>query len=183
MSQTFDEVLLFVPCSSRSTNSVRLILRPPPGIKFPQHFCSTKSDHDPGINLIDTAPLYGESEKYIGIALSQLDISTRESLVLCSKVGDAGPQNGGHHPFSEAGVRASVEGTLQNLGVEKIDLVLLHDPTAAELEFFLNQAPVPSEGGTTVPAGTAAGTGGGIDLRRCRPLLVKKCWHHKCVFY
>jgi D-threo-aldose 1-dehydrogenase len=94
-----------------------------------------------GVNLIDTSPLYRESERRIGLALEALTPEARQGLVICSKVGDDCPpysDNGGHSPFSRAGVLASVAHTLRLLRVvTRLDVVLLHDPTLDELDQFL----------------------------------------------
>lgn len=95
-----------------------------------------------GVNFIDTSPLYGESEKRLGLALAKLTPEQRRELILCSKVGDECPpysNNGGHHAMSREGVRCSVENSLRTLGVEHLHLVLLHDPTGEDLERFLGQ--------------------------------------------
>lgn len=93
-----------------------------------------------GINFIDTSPLYRESEARIGLALQTLSKKQREGLIICSKVGDECPpwsDNGGHHAMSKAGVLCSVANSLKNLGVAKLDVVLLHDPTMEDVKRFL----------------------------------------------
>lgn len=85
-----------------------------------------------GVNFIDTGPSYGagESERRLGIALADVP---RNSYVLQTKMGDEGPQNGGHSAFSREGVLASVRHSLEVLKVPYVDSVLLHDPYADEL--------------------------------------------------
>jgi len=107
-----------------------------------------------GVNFIDTSPLYQESERRLGKALRRLRESgfedgkdavpmgkeMFENLIICSKVGDECEpysNNGGHSPFSFEGVRCSVVNSLANLGIEKLDVVLLHDPTLEEVDEFL----------------------------------------------
>ena len=85
-----------------------------------------------GINFIDTAPLYAESERRIGLALGELSSAERAGILLASKVGDECPpysSNGGHSAFSYDGVMCSVEHSLKQLGAAHLDLCLLHDPT------------------------------------------------------
>jgi len=91
-----------------------------------------------GVNYIDTSPNYGagESERKLGLALAGVD---RESYILQSKCGDEGPQNGGHDPFSRAGVMASCEHSMRVMGVEYLDSLLLHDPYNDELQDFLSE--------------------------------------------
>lgn len=101
-----------------------------------------------GINYIDTSPLYGKSERRIGLALNGLSDQDRERLVISSRVGDeCSPysNNGGHDAFSYEGTRCSVEHSLKQMGLSHLDLVLLHDPYLNELERFV--APQSSTGG------------------------------------
>lgn len=93
-----------------------------------------------GINFIDTSPLYRESERRIGLALQALPPAARKGLHVGTKVGDDCPpysNNGGHSPFSAAGVKASLAHSFKLLRVVKhFDTVLLHDPTLAEVDEF-----------------------------------------------
>lgn len=97
-----------------------------------------------GIRYFDTAPHYGLglSERRIGEALSRYP---REEYVLSTKVGRLIVPN--EHPtevdddmfvvpadfrrewdFSRDGIRLSVEQSLQRLGLDRIDILYLHDP-------------------------------------------------------
>lgn len=82
---------------------------------------------DAGINLIDTAPMYGESQRRIGLALREWFGSggRREDLVLSTKTG-RDPQGGRHYSAEET--RRSVARSLELLGVAYLDIVLVHDP-------------------------------------------------------
>ena len=96
-----------------------------------------------GINLIDTSPLYGDSERRIGAALKTLTQKQREGLIICTKVGDECPpysNNGGHSAMSKEGVLCSVANSMKNLGVSRIDIVLLHDPTMEDIDTFLGRS-------------------------------------------
>ena len=88
-----------------------------------------------------------ESERRIGIALEALDSDARRGLLVGSKVGDECPpysDNGGFSAFSYDGVKSSIEHSLKQLRVlDRLDTVLVHDPTMAELEEFL----APGSGG------------------------------------
>ncbi len=85
-----------------------------------------------GVRYFDTAPLYGRglSERRLGAVLRELP---RDSFVLSTKVGrllDTGP--GGQEPdvhfdYSRAGALASVEASLDRLGLERVDILLIHD--------------------------------------------------------
>lgn len=97
---------------------------------------------DRGLRLFDTAPLYGygRSERRTGAALAG-----RTGHVLCTKVGrllnKTGDGDGGQEfwagvdpavtpvfDFSAAGVRRSLEGSLERLGVDRVDIAHIHDP-------------------------------------------------------
>jgi D-threo-aldose 1-dehydrogenase len=96
-----------------------------------------------GLNLFDTAPLYGsgKSEKRLGAALKGVE---RDSYVLATKVGrvlvpaqgkergqdiyDNPPPFKPVFDFSRDGVRRSFESSLERLGVERIDILHIHDP-------------------------------------------------------
>ncbi len=76
---------------------------------------------DLGINFIDTANVYsfGSSEEFIGKSLKNLGVK-REDVVLASKV-----------HFNEGGLSAKaiereIEGTLQRLGTDYLDLYIIH---------------------------------------------------------
>jgi D-threo-aldose 1-dehydrogenase len=85
-----------------------------------------------GIRYFDTAPHYGLglAEKRLGIALRS---RPRADYVLSSKVGRllrAGRDGelARHWDFTEAGIRRSVEESLRRLGLDRLDIALLHDP-------------------------------------------------------
>ncbi|NKB68748.1 MAG: aldo/keto reductase [Candidatus Latescibacteria bacterium] len=98
---------------------------------------------DLGLNLFDTAPLYGsgKSEIRLGKALAGVP---RDSYILASKVGrllvpaDGADRDqgifGDPPPFkpvfnySYDGVMRSVEESLQRLGLDRIDILHIHDP-------------------------------------------------------
>jgi aryl-alcohol dehydrogenase-like predicted oxidoreductase len=79
---------------------------------------------DAGVNFIDTANIYGRgrSEEYIGTWLRGRD---REDFVIASKVFFA---LSGHQAIglSRKIVMAEIEGTLQRLGTDYLDLYLIH---------------------------------------------------------
>lgn len=86
-----------------------------------------------GLNLIDTAPRYGAGRADERIAEALRDYR-RDQYLLCSKVGYAAGETNTEalgpprFDFSYDGVTRSIEGTLERLKVDKLDLVLLHDP-------------------------------------------------------
>ncbi len=92
-----------------------------------------------GMRFFDTAPLYGSglAEERLGAALAA---RPRDGYVLSTKVGRvlrpgrASSVFPGAPPFeavfdwSPAAVRESLAGSCARLGVERVDIVLLHDP-------------------------------------------------------
>lgn len=75
-----------------------------------------------GINYVDTSPLYGESERRIGLALRGVP---RASYRLSTKTGTHPDRRG---DYSRDGTLWSVENSLKLLGVTRVDLLLIHDP-------------------------------------------------------
>ena len=82
---------------------------------------------DLGINYLDTAPLYGESERRVGLALA--DGNWREKIYLATKTGTHPEWRG---DFSAAGTRQSVENSLRLLGTDYLDVCLVHDPDSMD---------------------------------------------------
>lgn len=81
---------------------------------------------DLGINLLDTAPAYGESEDRLGRLLSAR--RDRDRWVISTKAGEVFDQSNSRssYDFSPAGVRASVEQSLRALQTDYLDIVSLH---------------------------------------------------------
>ncbi|UPL16590.1 aldo/keto reductase [Microbacterium aurugineum] len=111
-----------------------------------------------GIRFYDTAPHYGLglSERRLG---AFLQTKPRDEFVLSTKAGRLlrpNPDHAGgldtandfHVPddlqrvwdFSEAGIRASVDESRERLGIERIDLLYLHDPERHDLDLALAEA-------------------------------------------
>lgn len=93
---------------------------------------------DQGINFIDTAEMYpvparpetsGLTERYVGTWLAR---QARERVVLAGKAtGPARGMNwirGGQHHFSRDNLRQALEGSLQRLQTDYLDLYQLHWP-------------------------------------------------------
>jgi D-threo-aldose 1-dehydrogenase len=87
-----------------------------------------------GLNYLDTAPMYGvgESERRYGQALRGVP---RGSYVISTKVGrvlrpgaPGSPQMTWAFDFSARGVRESFASSLDRLGLERIDILFVHDP-------------------------------------------------------
>ncbi|MEQ9459843.1 MAG: aldo/keto reductase [Phycisphaeraceae bacterium] len=77
---------------------------------------------DLGINHIDTAPAYGVSEARIGRALA----GRREEFILSTKVGETFESGRSRYDFSGDAVTASVRRSLERLGTDHLDVVLIH---------------------------------------------------------
>jgi D-threo-aldose 1-dehydrogenase len=95
---------------------------------------------DAGVRTFDTAPLYGSglSERRVGAALRD---RPREQFVLSTKVGrllQAGGEPDRLFPeaeraaavfdFGAGAIERSLEQSLQRLGLDRIDIALIHDP-------------------------------------------------------
>jgi len=112
---------------------------------------------DAGINIIDTADMYGggESEEIVGRALRQ----HRDRVILTTKfhfpLGD-GPLRGGN---SRPWIHTAVEGSLRRLQTEWIDVYLAHRPdpscdideTLGALSDLVHQGKVRVIGSSTFP--------------------------------
>lgn len=113
---------------------------------------------DAGIRYYDTAPHYGLglSERRLGAFLAT---KPREEYVLSTKAGRLLRPNPGfdggldrandfHVPddvqrvwdFSDAGIRASLDESRERLGIERIDLLYLHDPERHDLDLAIAEA-------------------------------------------
>jgi D-threo-aldose 1-dehydrogenase len=130
---------------------------------------------DLGIRTFDTAPHYGAgvSERRLGAALRE---RPRDELVLATKVGRLllptdEPDREGFpdeppvrrvFDFSRDGVRRSLEGSLDRLGLDRADIVHVHDP-----DDHLDQAI--GEGLPALAELRAAGTVGAIGAGSNRP--------------
>ena len=81
--------------------------------------------YDAGINYYDVAPTDGDGrgERLLGEAFRD----KRELVIISSKVGRAQ----GRADFSVAAIRQSLDGTLERLGSEYVDVLQLHYPDAA----------------------------------------------------
>ncbi|HNE26284.1 MAG TPA: aldo/keto reductase [Pseudomonadales bacterium] len=101
------------------------------GVKYPQAFTVPDDkearalldlSRDLGINLIDTAPAYGNSEERLGKLLK----TDRKQWLICSKVGEEFLDGQSTFDFSAAHTRMSVERSLRRLQTDYIDMVLVH---------------------------------------------------------
>ncbi len=101
------------------------------GVKYPTAF-NLPSDNeaqsllalakDRGINLIDTAPAYGNSEERLGYLLR----GQRDHWIICSKVGEEFQNGESSYHFDPGHTRLSIERSLRRLQTEVLDVVLVH---------------------------------------------------------
>lgn len=78
-----------------------------------------------GINSIDTAPAYADSEKTVGQAIQGID----RPLIITTKLG------GRPQPFQPQNIdtlRQSVDESLRLLAVDHIDILMVHEPDRAQ---------------------------------------------------
>ena len=101
------------------------------GVKYPNGFtipddaaasALLRQARELGINLIDTAPAYGNSEERLGPLLR----GQRHDWVIVSKVGEEFIGGQSLFDFSPAHARLSLERSLRRLQTEHIELLLVH---------------------------------------------------------
>ena len=79
---------------------------------------------DAGINFVDTADRYGDSEEVVGEALQ----GRRDDVVLATKFWGAVDDDVNHRGASRRWIMQAVERSLRNLRTDHIDLFQLHRP-------------------------------------------------------
>lgn len=79
---------------------------------------------DAGINLVDTAPVYGESEAFLGRVLQ----GRRKKVLLAGKCGLVKNGSWTDHDLSPRTVRLQLEESLSRLQTDYIDLYQIHYP-------------------------------------------------------
>jgi aryl-alcohol dehydrogenase-like predicted oxidoreductase len=125
----------------------------------PDHDDSIRVIHkalDAGINFIDTADAYGESEVVVGKALK----GRRDGVVLATKFGRPVGDDAQHQGASRRWIMTAVEGSLRRLQTDYIDLYQVHrlDPstdieeTLSALSDLIHSGKVRAIGSSTTPA-------------------------------
>ena len=97
--------------------------------------------HEAGLRYVDTAPQYGHgsAERRTGAVLRDLDrdaftVSTKVGRLVVMRPGAAGgifadaPPSDTVFDFSRDGVLRSLESSLDRMGLDRVDIVYLHDP-------------------------------------------------------
>jgi aryl-alcohol dehydrogenase (NADP+) len=112
---------------------------------------------DAGINVVDTADAYGDSEEVVGKALQ----GRRDDVVLATKFSRATGQDPNHQGASRRWIVTAVENSLRRLRTDHIDLYQLHrlDPrtdieeTLSALTDLIRSGKVRAIGSSNTPAG------------------------------
>lgn len=84
-----------------------------------------------GINLIDTSPFYGNSEKKIGLALKEY--GKRSSFILSTKAGTHPIYKG----YSADNIQQSIDNSLRTLQTDYLDIVHMHDPSDSDFKSMM----------------------------------------------
>jgi len=111
---------------------------------------------DSGINLVDTADAYADSEDIVGRALQ----GRRDSVVLATKVGRPVGEDPAHQGASRRWIMKAVENSLRRLQTDYIDLYQIHRPdpdtdieeTLSVLTDLVHNGKIRAFGTSTLPA-------------------------------
>ena len=122
----------------------------------PDHDDSARIIHkalDAGINFIDTADAYGESEVAVGKALK----GRRDSVVLATKFSRPIGDDPNHQGASRRWIMTAVENSLRRLQTDYIDLYQIHRPDpSTDIEETLSALSDLIHGGKVRAVGTSA---------------------------
>jgi len=125
----------------------------------PDHDDSIRIIHkalDAGINFIDTADAYGDSEVVVGKAIKD----RRDSVVLATKVGRPVSEDPSQQGASRRWIMTAVENSLRRLQTDHIDLYQIHRPdpdtdieeTLSALSDLIHSGKVRAIGSSSMPA-------------------------------
>lgn len=101
------------------------------GVKYPTAFTIPDDDQAVdllafakhlGINLIDTAPAYGNSEERLGKLLK----GSRHDWIICTKTGEIFENGESVYNFTPEHTRKSVHQSLKNLKTDALDIMMVH---------------------------------------------------------
>jgi aryl-alcohol dehydrogenase-like predicted oxidoreductase len=149
-------------------------------VKYPESFALPSDEEvrelldtslELGINLIDTAPAYGESERRLGAFIE----ANRDRIVLATKCGEQYAGGRSTYDFSASAIVASVEESLRRLRTDHADILVLHSD-GRDVEILTETDALEALGrlkksGKIRAAGISAKTEAGI-LRACDTLDV-----------
>jgi aryl-alcohol dehydrogenase-like predicted oxidoreductase len=104
---------------------------------FPEHKAVVLLEHAiaRGINVFDTGPSYagGNAERRLGLLLRS--VRDRSDLVVCSKIGTHAAENGRlYRDWSPDAIATSIRRSLDRLGIDRLDVVHLHNPDVPDLQ-------------------------------------------------
>jgi aryl-alcohol dehydrogenase-like predicted oxidoreductase len=133
---------------------------------------------DAGINFIDTADAYGDSEDLVGKALR----GRRDEIVLASKFGLPIGDDPNHRGGSRRWIIASVENSLRRLGTDHLDLYQFHRPdpntdieeTLSALSDLVRSGKVRAIGSSDMPASEIVEAQWVADRRGLEPFRVEQ---------
>ncbi len=91
-----------------------------PDLKYLHEFLSFAESL--GINLLDTAPAYGNSEERLGELLK----GQRDRWILCSKAGEEFFEGASHYYFDAYHLEKSLVRSLKRLKTDYLDIFLIH---------------------------------------------------------
>ena len=101
---------------------------------------TVRRSYENGIRFFDTAPLYGagEAERRLGAALQGVP---RDEVIIQTKVGRiVRPDGSIYFDYTRDGVLKSLEDSLERLGMDRVDILLVHDPDYENAEVHYRQA-------------------------------------------
>ncbi|NIP13807.1 MAG: aldo/keto reductase [Pseudomonadales bacterium] len=110
------------------------------GVRYPRPFIIPdakaaatllRKARDLGVNLLDTAPAYGNSEARLGELLG----TERDEWIICTKVGEEFSNGISRFDFSPEHTQRSVERSLTRLRTDRLDIVLIHS-SGADVEIL-----------------------------------------------
>jgi aryl-alcohol dehydrogenase-like predicted oxidoreductase len=124
---------------------------------------------DAGINLVDTADAYGDSEEVLGRALA----GRRDDVVLTTKFGRPLGADPNRQGASRRWITTAVEGSLRRLRTDHIDVYQLHRPdpdadleeTLSALTGLVRSGKIRAFGTSNMPASTLVEAHGVADRR------------------
>ena len=149
-------------------------------VKYPKPFALPSDDEvrtlietslEIGVNLVDTAPAYGESERKLGPLIE----SNRDRFVLCTKCGERYTNGRSVYDFSARAIEASLDESLRRLRTDYVDVFLIHS-NGQDLEILTQSDALDAlqrvkKSGKARAIGISAKTEAGI-LESCRSLDV-----------
>lgn len=114
------------------------------GVKYPEHFELPSEDklfsllklaQSLGINTLDTAPSYGQSEERLGRLLT----GWRNDWVIIGKAGEDFVEGKSTYNFTPDHFKYSLERSLKRLGTDYLDMLLIHS-NGNDTEILQNDA-------------------------------------------